>query len=228
LLQKQKNLELPRSLENFARGLLATTCLTMAGSTVARASTVTLLFGTQETPLGPSFGPSVTTVDGFVGELPSEGGFSPRDWFEFTGLTPGSSYTLTGSYDPLGRFAESGNGESGLRMSVFTDTLTPLFVNQSLETASRGGTGAQVMGTIPGDGNLEVEIYVSGGPPAASVIRSLQVEGIGEGGERGGSSYQVQLTQNAEVGSTVPEPASLTTAGLALAGALAWRRKRAQ
>jgi hypothetical protein len=225
MLQKQKNLELPRSLENFARGLLATTCLTMAGSTAAQASTVTLLFGTQTSPLGAQLPTGTTIVDGFVGASPYEGGFSPADWFEFQGLTPGSSYTLTGSYDPLGKFAESGNGESGLRMSVFTDTATPLFLDQSLETANRGGTGAQVMGTIPGDGNLEVEISEPVGPPAESVLRSFQVEGTLE---RGGSYYQVQLTQNAEVGSTVPEPASLTTAGLALAGALAWRRKRRQ
>ena len=227
MLAKQKNLELPRALENFARGLLATTCLTVACSTSGMATTFTLTPGAQPDPLGTLLPTGTTIVDGFL--TAGVEGASQADWFEFQGLVPGSSYTLTGNYDPLGPRESSGNGETGLRMSVFTDTLTPLFTDTSLESGS--GHTATVMGTIPSDGNLEVEIYTRAfmeGAPSNAVIRSFQVEGISEGGERGqrGSFYQVQLTQNTEVGSTVPEPASLTTAGLALAGALAWQRKR--
>lgn len=222
---EKRNLELPRSLENFARGLLATTCLTVACGTSGLASTVTLTEGAQETPLGALLPTGTTIVDGFIAG--GVEGAPSADWFEFQGLTPGSSYTLTGMYDPLGRRDMSGNGETGLRMGVFTDTLTPLFPHQSLETAD-GGTGAQFMGTIPSDGNLEVEIYTRGmeGAPSDTVLRSIAVEGSVEG-VLPGSFYQVQLTQpTSEGGSTVPEPASLTTAGLALAGALAWSRKR--
>jgi MYXO-CTERM domain-containing protein len=208
--------------------LLATTCLSVACGASASAGTITLTPGAQSTPLGALLPVGTTTVDGFVGELPFEGGFNPRDWFEFQGLTPGSSYNLTAVYDPLGPFEVSGNGESGLRMNVFTDTLTSLFLDQSLEGFQ--ANGANVTGIVPGDGNLEVEIYIVGNEGvgdkvsrlAGSAVRPLAVEG-GESGNGHGSSYQVQLNP-----SEAPEPATLTTAGLALAGALAWRRRRRQ
>jgi hypothetical protein len=222
-VKNKKSLELPKSVENFARGLLATTCLTAACGSSAWASTVTLTEGAQETAPGALLPTGTNIVDGFI--VRGVEGAGSADWFEFQGLTPGSNYTLTGAYDPLGPRMTSANGETGLRMSVFTDTLTPLFTDQSLESA-----GASVMGTIPSDGNLEVEIYTRGveGVTASAVLRSFaNVEGSVEGGQFG-SSYQVQLIQTAEVGSTVPEPANLTTAGLALAGALAWSRKRRQ
>ena len=60
---------------------------------------------------------------------------------------------------------------------------------------------------VPADGFLEVE------------INTLD-------GERGiGSSYQVTLTDDT---TSLPEPGTLATVGVALAGALAWSRKRRQ
>jgi hypothetical protein len=41
---QQKSQELPKPLEDFARGLLATTCLSVAFSTSGLASTFTLTF----------------------------------------------------------------------------------------------------------------------------------------------------------------------------------------
>ncbi len=209
MFTNKMSLELPRSVENFARGLLATTCLTAACGSSALASTVTLTFGNQATEPGTLLPVGTTVVNGFVGALPNEAGTSNTDWFEFQGLTPGDTYTLTGVYNPLGGRGESGNGETGIRLAVFTDSQTPLFTNQYLEGSGVSGVSALV-GTVPGDGFLDVEVV--GNP----FYRESPA----------GSSYQVTLSQAAERGSTVPEPASLSTAGLALAGALAWKRKR--
>jgi hypothetical protein len=63
------------------------------------------------------------------------------------------------------------------------------------------GAGRSINGTIPTDGELFVEVVFAQG---------------------GNASYQLSL--NAQ---TVPEPETFTGVGLALAGALAWRRKRA-
>ena len=214
MLENQKNtIDLPKPLEHLARGLLATTCLTVACGSSGMASTVTL-----PTSDFPNSAPGIllpvgtTAVNGFAGQEPGEAGEASPDWFEFQGLTPGSSYTLLGVYNPLGRFEESGNGESGLRMSVFTSSNTALFTDLSLETANGVNTGAQAMGSVPSDGKLDVEIF-----------QRLEVFEVPvEEGSRG-SYYQVTLTQGA-----IPEPGTVATMGLGLAGALAWRRRRRQ
>lgn len=203
--ERQKNLNLPNSLENFARGLLSTTCLTVVCGSGAVAGTVNLSNSDF-----PNSSPGVllpvgtTVVNAFAGiPAETEGSLSP-EWFEFQGLGAGDTYILTASYNPLGRFSESGNGESGLMLNVFDSSLSPLFTSQSLETAFRGGTGASVSGSVPGDGFLDIEITANN--------------------DRG-SFYQVTLSDEAG-GSTVPEPGTLVPVGLALAGALAWSRKR--
>jgi len=194
------------NLENFKRGLLSTTCLTVACGSSAMAGTVTEPMSAfpNSTP-GYLLPVGTTIVNGFAGLKPGEGGLATTEWFEFQGLTPGSSFTMTADYNPQGRRGESGNGESGLRLNVFTDSQTPLFTNQSLEVACCGHTGASVTGTVPGDGFLDVEITA---------------------GPQPGSFYQVALA--AEAGSAVPEPGTLAPVGLVLAGALAWSRKRRQ
>lgn len=203
---RQKNLNLPNSLENFARGLLSTTCLTVVCGSGAVAGTVANLPNSDF----PNSSPGVllpmgtTVVNAFAGGLEGGGSATP-EWFEFQGLTSGNTYILTASYDPLGPRAESGNGETGIRLNVFTSSLSPLFTNQSLETAFRGGTGASVSGSVPGDGFLDIEITGRA--------------------ESQGSFYQVTLSEEAG-SSTTPEPGTLVPVGLALAGALAWSRKR--
>jgi hypothetical protein len=225
---EKKNLTAPKSLDSFARGLLATTCLTAACGSTAIAGTINLPNSDfPNSPTGVLLPVGTTTVTGFAGELPGEGGFLNEEWFEFQGLTPGSSYSLSAQYFPLGDRETSGNGESGLRMNVFTDSLTPLFSSLSLE-----GSGVTVSGVVPSDGFLDIEITTEQGlggcgrpvlscdaVPRIGQFRPA-LEGIAlESG--GGSTYQVTLSQ-------VPEPGTLATAGLALAGALAWARKRRQ
>jgi hypothetical protein len=166
-----------------------------------------------------------TVVNGFAGILPGETGFIAPDWFEFQGLTPGANFTMTAEYNPFGFRGESGNGESGLRFSLFTNSGTPLFTNQSLETANGMQAGVFVQGIVPSDGFLDVEIF-----PELTLVES----GVSESGissvkafrQEPGSTYTVALS--AEGGANVPEPGTLAPVGLVLAGALAWSRKRRQ
>ena len=214
----QTKLNLPPSLENFARGLLSTTCLTVACGASAVAGTVTLTpEQTPNTTPGVLLPIGTTIVDGFAGVKPSEAGFAGTDWFEFQGLTPGSSYTLTANYSPLlPPRAESGNGESGIVVNLFTNSQSPLFLNQSIEGMFTGNMGATLTGIVPSDGFLDVE-----------VVSNQPSEDGGNFALNGGSTFQVGLT--AETGSqstNAPEPATLGTVGVALAGALAWSRKR--
>lgn len=92
---QQKSQELPKPLEDFARGLLATTCLSVAFSTSGLASTFTLTFSDQSTEPGTLLPVGTTVVNGFVGLPPVELGLVSDDWFEFQGLTAGDTYTLT-------------------------------------------------------------------------------------------------------------------------------------
>jgi hypothetical protein len=205
LTRKMQSEELPKPLENFARGLMATTCLTLACGTSAVAGTITLTPGAQPTSPGTPLPVGTNIVNGFVGSLPSEAGTSTTDWFEFQGLAATDNYTVTAVYNPFGARGESGNGETGLRVSLFNNSAVPYFSNQSME-----GSGATLQ-LVPGDGFLEVEI----------------VGGTTFGPSPAGSFYQVTLTDNGPSTAT-PEPGTLATVGLALAGALAWSRKRRQ
>jgi len=209
-------LTLPPSLEGFARGLLSTTCLTVVCGSSAVAGTVT-----EPISAFPNSSPGyllpigTTVVNGFAGVKPSEGGFAGTDWFEFQGLTPGSSYTLTSVYNPLGQRGESGNGESGLTISLLTNSQSPLFTNVSMEGPGVSGVNA-LTGIVPSDGFLDVEIVSN------QIAEQSFVEG-------GGSNYQVTLAAETGSASTgAPEPGTMATVGVALAGALAWNRKRRQ
>jgi MYXO-CTERM domain-containing protein len=72
------------------------------------------------------------------------------------------------------------------------------FGNSSLE-----GMGRPINGIIPSNGEIIVEIQFA---------------------QTGSPAYEFEMTANVDM----PEPSTLATAGLALAGALAWRRKRSQ
>jgi hypothetical protein len=65
-------------------------------------------------------------------------------------------------------------------------------------------SGCHVSGAVPADGKLVIETYA-------------------ECGECGTVSYQINLTASL---APAPEPSTLPAVGLALAGALAWRRRR--
>jgi hypothetical protein len=88
--------------------------------------------------------------------------------------------------------------EEGLRVSLFDSS------QNNLNFGSLEGAGASLSGTVPGDGTLIVEM--------------IKVSGFGNPGQ-----YSVTFTDNAP---DTPEPATLPEAGLALAGALAWSRRR--
>ena len=199
------------STSGFARGLLATTCLTVACGATAVAGTITEGVGPAPTdfdnsPKGYLLPVGTTVVNGYIGALPDEAGFDNQDWFEFQGLTPGASYTFHAAYSPLGLRSESGNGESNVFTDLFTDS------GAILGEGSIEGLGKTITGVVPEDGFLGVAMFSEGftGPFAELGI------------PRGGSFYQVTL----DTTESVPEPATLLPVGLALAGALAWRRKR--
>jgi len=86
----------------------------------------------------------------------------------------------------------------GTSYSVFNTTMDNLG-NCNLEA------GCDVIGAVPTNGKLVVRV-------------------VAECGECGTQNYQLSLTSALAPGT--PEPSTLATAGLALAGALAWRRKR--
>jgi hypothetical protein len=72
----------------------------------------------------------------------------------------------------------------------------------SLGIATLEGEGGIVSGTVPSNGDLIVDVRFS---------------------SQGSPTYQVALTAELAV---APEPSTFATTGLAIAGALAWRRKR--
>jgi hypothetical protein len=113
-----------------------------------------------------------------------------NDWFEFSGLLGGSSYSLSATYTIM-------NSEAGFSAFVYNSSMVQLGAG-SLE-----GSGSVFAGTLPGDGELIVNL--SGNPFSRTV------------------GYDINLT--AALGGT-PEPSTFAGTALALAGALAWRRKR--
>jgi hypothetical protein len=70
-------------------------------------------------------------------------------------------------------------------------------------------------GVVPGDGFLDIEI-----------VSSQPTEDGGNFALDGGSNFQVTLAAESGSSSATPEPGTLAPVGLALAGALAWSRKR--
>jgi hypothetical protein len=192
----------PQSLERFVRGLLTTTCLTVACGSSAIASSVFEGSGPPVPADFPNFAngyllPVGTTgVTGTIGEgAGAEGGFDSSDWFEFQGLTGSASYTLTGA--PV--------GESSIRVDLFDDSATPGSpIGSELDFEGALGIPHSVTFTSPGDGNVVVDVFTAcdcdGGP------------------------YTLTLSPD-----SIPEPSTLAGVGLGLTGiAVAWRRRRSR
>lgn len=108
---------------------------------------------------------------------------------------------LSGNYS-LSAVMNPLHSETGLRIDIFTDSGTLLQAGSLEFNLSQ----TALTGSVPIDGKLDIEIFTAEG---------RHFEGVGAG-------YSVTLN------SAVPEPATLFPVGLALAGALAWRRKRSQ
>jgi hypothetical protein len=208
---------LTRSAERYARALLATTCLTLASTHGAMASTITegvppAPDDFPNSPNGYALPTGTDTVIGQLGlQLPNEGGIDTQDWFEFSGLTAGANYVLTANYYLF-------NAESGVRASLYTDGGS--FIGTGSLEAFFGG--AVFNGTVPGDGKLVVDVYLIERDEASAFVPSF-VPAIQTPSQES-PAYIVQLST---APSGVPEPATFGGVGLALtAGAVAWNRKR--
>ncbi len=129
-------------LKKFIRSLLSATCLTLAGSGVASATTF------FESSVGdfPGTSPGTSLP---IGTTLVNGSITPAtdvDFFEFMGLAAGQSFTLTGSA-PSNDFFMSAFNSSNTQFG----TAQEMFNNHN----------AVITGTTPGDGNLIVEIVTS-------------------------------------------------------------------
>jgi hypothetical protein len=184
--------------KKFARALLATTSLTALATGAAYASAIT-----ETTDFGNTFGAATalpTGTDQVFGTVNS--GSDSSDWFQFSSLLGGDSFSLQAQFNPLGT-------EGGLRIDLFDSTGTKLTygsVSNGAGSPSLEGSGTIITGTLPLDGNLFANVFTP-----SSANRDL--------------GYAVDLTATT---STTPEPSTAAVAalGLALSGALAWRRKR--
>jgi MYXO-CTERM domain-containing protein len=179
--------------EKFTHALMATTCLTVGASGMASGTTMLIVEGTSPAPSDfPNTAPGYLLPLGtnvVQGQLTNH--TDTDDYFEFQGLSAGRSFSIIGVYNPL-------HQEQQVSFTVFNSQGTQLG-NATLE-----GQGGLVLGTIPNDGELIVQVNKASGKEA-------------------GASYQINLT--AEV-AAAPEPAPIFGAALGLAGALAWRRRR--
>jgi hypothetical protein len=126
-------------LKQFIRGLLAATCLTVAGSGIASATTFfeSGVGDCPNTSPGTSLPVGTDTLNGSI--TPS----SDLDFFECMGLAAGQSFMLTGSTILADFF-----------MSAFNSGNTQLGTPQELFFSHN----AIITGTIPNDGLLIVEL----------------------------------------------------------------------
>jgi hypothetical protein len=186
------------AVQDFARGLLKTTCLTVVCGSAAVAGTITE--GTSPAPSDfPNTAPGyllpvgTTLVTGSTVE-------ESADFFEFQGLQPGSTYTISASFGVL-------EEEAGMFMQVSNSSNSPLGSAASLEGTSPSGSHAVRTGTVPSDGKVVVE--------------------IANDSESGGGAYQVALSSTPATPSSTPAPA---TAGEVVMGLgalrLLWPRLR--
>jgi hypothetical protein len=155
--------------KKFAGALLTTTCLTAASGAVANAATI--IEGTLPAPndfpnTAPGFLLPVATnlVEGSLGVS------DPSDWFEFQSLQGG------GSFSELATYAVHGQ-EAGLQVVIYNTAMARLAIG-TLE-----GSGTLLTGTIPGNGDLLVNIDSEAG------------RNVG---------YNVSLTANTVAGTPVP------------------------
>ena len=188
---------LSKKSPRLMRALLATTCLSAATGGTALAGTITEGVGPAPADF-PNSGPGYLLPVGTTTVFGTKLNQLDQDWFEFQGLTPGASFSLSAFFNPSGT-------EIGLRVSLF-DTSENSLGSSTLEqgTVNSGNEGNPILGTVPSDGNIIVDIFSCG---------CLNPSG----------GYEVQLTEPA---GSVPEPSTMATVGLGLAGALAWRRRR--
>jgi hypothetical protein len=179
-----------KTIGRFARTLLATTCLTVASTGAALASTINIYTeGTPPAPADfPNTGPGTALPGGTIetivnGHVTLSG--DPFDWFEITGLGTGtfivSAIADSGAPDEIGVYSDS-------------NLTTPLEGLTAFTTSTAANFGALA---IPGDGNVVIEIAAT---------------------NEGSGNYTATL-------SSAPEPSTIATVALGLAGAFALRRK---
>lgn len=175
-----------RACDQFVRSLLATTCLTVAAAASAQAGVFTEVTDFPGFPDPEVLPVGTTEVNGLIDCFC----FDDGDFFQFTGLLPGSSFSLIFTNQP-----------------GFELWWTGIFVSDSSfnhigeGAIYEGGGSVLINGVIPDDGKLQV------------FVGSI---------EEGGGLYRVSL----DAAQDVPEPATVIPAGLALAGALAWQRRK--
>ena len=169
-----------------------------------------LLASTCLTAAGGSTASAATIIEGAGGAPVDFTGASPGDLLPVgTNIVQGTKLSqadddwfefqglVPGSPFSLTAFFVPSGAEVGLRVNLFDTS------NNSLGTGSLEGGGAALVGTVPGDGRIRTQIA------SCNCFNDT-------------GAYEVDLTASADV----PEPATLGTVGLALAGGLAWRRRR--
>lgn len=179
----------------FARALLATTCLTVATGGAALAGTINVY--TESTDF-PSTGPGPSMAAGTTETIingSTVGG--DVDWFEITGV-PGSTFQIQASIT---------SGTSSDSIAVFQDPYPPGTSIFSFGDFTNGTPASSSNLNVPGDGDLFIEI--------------TRLGGSGEGA----SGYQVCIDGSAPCQQPVPEPSTIASVGLGLAGVFAVRRK---
>jgi hypothetical protein len=131
-------------LKQLATRLLATTCLTAATSVAAFGSTIVLTQGTQESFAARVIAPAGTNeVDGTVSLTQGSSG----DWFEFTGLPSGASFSSLSLLV---------TDTSGSPINAFFSNDTPTLITSHNGVST--GSPYSPTGNVPGNTNLVVEI----------------------------------------------------------------------
>jgi hypothetical protein len=155
-----KNDRIRKSLKKFARGLLATTCLTIASSGAARAGTYTEAADFSNSSLTPFVLPSDTNI--VTGTL----FFSTdtADWVEFTNLLGGSLFTLNAT-TPTSFFFPTVN--------VLDDKQAQVAGPGAFSSGSDANLGPAL---VPADGNLIVGVSTAGTEGAAGYTITLNAQ----------------------------------------------------
>jgi hypothetical protein len=200
-----------KAASKFARALLATTCLTVASGGAAMAGGCTFAEGGSLDSLTPPVSPTqltatpnpgVTTV---CGADYTEAGAYIAFW-ELTGLGVGN-YMISAYADP----PVSENVAGAVAPTVYGDlyvSSTSSFSGDIVDDAELGQSSSIVLSTtvIPANGDLFFTVALP----------------------QGAQNNQFGVTVTTTAPST-PEPSTVATTGLGLAGALAlWRKRRRQ